>query len=291
MAATRVLEEKNRPQPPEPTEGSASEGTVEKPLTVSRPAHFVPVAEEELDRAPEDTGQKSTWLQTLSLAAVLAMIAAGIWWFLQPPTADALYERIAAKAADKTIGSLRDARGDIRDFLDRFPSSSHAKELRGYERELELDDLEREFSRRLRLHASTDDLAPVQRDYLEATNYDPLNPDHPLNPERGIARLEAFVNLYDQADDTGPTGACLSLARRRLAQLHDEVARRAGERLGPLEQRLKSADELRASDPDRARKIYFAAIELYGDKPWAAEAVGHAREALKALDAPADKKP
>jgi len=33
-------------------------------------------------------------------------------------------------------------------------------------------------------------------------------------------------------------------------------------------------------DPDEAEAMYRAAIELYGDKPWAAEAVERARTKL-----------
>jgi broad specificity phosphatase PhoE len=39
-------------------------------------------------------------------------------------------------------------------------------------------------------------------------------------------------------------------------------------------------DQARSSAPQRAKAMYRAAIELYGDKPWAAAAVRRAREAL-----------
>jgi hypothetical protein len=73
--------------------------------------------------------------------------------------------------------------------------------------------------------------------------------------------------------------------------LHKEVDDRAKAQLGPLEERLKSADELRESDPERARAMYRAVVELYGDKPWAAEPVRRAREALEEEPAPAAAKP
>ena len=282
----RGLRDKNGvEQPLEATEVLAEGATAAKtPSTLSRPSYFVPVAKEELDRAAEATGPKSTWLQTLTLTAALVLIAAGIWWFLQPPTAESLYRRISDRTAHKAIGSLRDAAGDIREYLDRFPNDAHAKELRGYEQEIELDELERDLSRRIR-NADVAGLAPVLRDYAEARDYDPLH------PERGIAKLEALVNLYEQAGDSGPTGQCLIAARRRLAELHKEVDERAKAQLGPLEERLTSADELRESDPERARAMYRAVVELYGDKPWAAEPVRRARQALEEKPARTDEKP
>ena len=52
------------------------------------------------------------------------------------------------------------------------------------------------------------------------------------------------------------------------------------DQLDMLREHLAAADAMRQSEPERARAMYQAVIELYGDKPWAAEAVGRARKAL-----------
>ena len=55
---------------------------------------------------------------------------------------------------------------------------------------------------------------------------------------------------------------------------------RVGEGLKALLSRLDEADNLRGTDPKRAESMYRAVIELYAQKPWAADAVRRAREAV-----------
>ena len=94
--------------------------------------------------------------------------------------------------------------------------------------------------------------------------------------------------MYDQPDrDPGPNEMCLILAQRRLAQLREEVKKRSAEQLSLLEDRLDAADALRKSDPERAEAMYRAVVELYAEKPWAADAVDRARKALKPALVPA----
>ncbi len=98
-----------------------------------------------------------------------------------------------------------------------------------------------------------------------------------------MAKLQALIDLYGGAEDNaGPTGQCLTLARRRLAQLRAELENEkyTVEQLTALRERLDAADALRPRDPERARAMYRAVVELYGDKSWAAEATRRAREAL-----------
>jgi ElaB/YqjD/DUF883 family membrane-anchored ribosome-binding protein len=75
-----------------------------------------------------------------------------------------------------------------------------------------------------------------------------------------------------------------------LAQLRQEEAEHTREQLDLLQQRLDVADQARSSDPQRARAMYRAAIELYGDKPWAAAAVRRAREALMEEKSPSPRR-
>jgi serine/threonine-protein kinase len=278
------------PSPPPPANLSETQYPANPPAVKSgesmaaRPSgRFVPVAEEELDRVEEEEARPALIsFQTWALALALISLGLSVWWFLQPPTAEALYERIAARTADESTASILQAEGEIREFLGRYPDDHRAARLREYEKEIELHRLERKFEQRVKGLAGTEKLLPIERAYLEAISY------VRLEPERGMAKLQALIDLYAQRDDaSGPTGQCLTLARRRLAQLRQEEAEHTGEQLDLLQQRLDAADQARSSDPQRAQAMYRAAIELYGDKPWAADAVRRAREALeKKTDSP-----
>jgi len=239
---------------------------------------FVVVSEEELGRVGEEEEPRPALisLQTWALAGSLLLLGLVAWWFLQPPSADALYKRIVAKTADETIESILLAENDIREFLNRYSSDPRAAHLRTYEREIDLYRLEKRFELRLKGLGGSENLQPIERAYLEAINY--LR----LDPELGRAKLQAIVDLYDRpGNDKEPEGQCLTLVRRRLAQLRQQSEKHAAEQLALLQERLDAADALRNTDPERAEAVYRAVIELYGHKQWAAAAVRRAQEALR----------
>jgi hypothetical protein len=135
--------------------------------------------------------------------------------------------------------------------------------------------LEKRFERRSRGVVSVDQLLPIERAYVEAMNL------AWLDPERGLAKLQALVDLHvDRTDPTGPDGQCLDLARRQVQRLRQQVDRFGPESQEDLENRLKRAEELRESDPETARTILRGLVEFYQDKPSAAEIVAKARQAL-----------
>jgi hypothetical protein len=217
-------------------------------------------------------------LQTGVLAACLVGIGLGAWYLLRPPSADALYEKIEAATADKRIDSLLAAQPMIEEFLTRFSDDSRAGRFRSYMERIELHSLERRLALRPKGLAGTEGLLPVQRAYLEAINQ--------VDPDRGVKLLQALVDLHqDRTDRSGPDGLCLELARRQLARLRQQLARSSVESLAVIEDRLKRAEELSATDPQIARSMLQALIDLYQGKPWAAEAIGLARKRLAALNA------
>ena len=238
---------------------------------------FVVVAEDELDRyEPEEPPHAAlVSLHTWILAASLVAVGITLWYLLQPPSADKLYSKIREQTSDKSVDSLRGARYDIERFLARYSSDPRAGTLRKYVQELELADMERDFDNRARAGGRVESLLPIERAYQEAINY------ARVDPERGMVKLQALLDLYNHRTDiSGPTGKCLELARRRLEQLQNLVQETSSDHLAMVEDRLDRAEQLRESDPQRARQMWKAVIELYEAKPWAAAAVRRAREAL-----------
>jgi serine/threonine-protein kinase len=237
---------------------------------------FVPVSREELGKEEFDESKPAVIsLQTCALAAGLLLVGCGVWYSLQPPSVDSLYGRIAARTEDEKIESLRQAEDDIRAFLEQYPSDFRASKVRKYQREIDLDRLQRKFDRLDEGWAGSEDLLPIERAYLEAIGYERLS------SEQCIAKLQALVDLYHSSAETaGPTGDCLTLARRRLQQLKKTVEEFAPEQFEIIQKHLDQADALLATDPKSAQAMYRAAIELYSDKPWAAEAVRRAQTAL-----------
>lgn len=241
---------------------------------------FTVVSAEDLDRVEYPEPPPHVALispQTWILAICLLAVGFTAWYLMRPPTADALHERIAQITADKSIDSLRAAEGKIGDFLLRFPDDSRSGELRKMEHELELYRLERRFELRAKGLAVREALLPIEQMYLEAIGAS----QHA--PEQGIVKFQALIDLYEpRTDSSGPAGQCLELARRQLKELKEKVGRSAADHLTLLAERLDRADTVASSEPDRARAIRKAVVELYQEKPWAAEAVRRARQALSA---------
>ncbi|OHB72032.1 MAG: hypothetical protein A2V70_05440, partial [Planctomycetes bacterium RBG_13_63_9] len=245
---------------------------------------FTPVAEEELDQV-EDRQPRAPWIsaQTWVLAIALMIVGLTVFYFLQGPSKDALYGRIIARTADDTIESLLKAEDDVEEFLREFSNDPRCRQLREYQEEIRLYRAERKFERRAKGQLATEKLLPIERAYLDAIVC------VRLDPERGMARLQALIDLYNHSRDTsGPTGTCLELARRRLEQLRAQLTPQTTQHRELVRSRLALAKQLEPTDPERSREMYRAVIELYQDKPWATEVVREARDALKGVQDPAE---
>jgi len=288
IPATQVLPPSaERPKHIEDSKTSPGQKPTEAAKAPATRGHFVLVTEEELDQPAkgEPPPAMISW-HTWVLAAALIFVGLSIRWFLQPPSADTLYNRIDARATDPSPDTFLQAEGDINDFLNRFSNDLRAGKVRELDKEIDLYHFEAARFENFDLHwlaqrikelSRTKKLAPIEQAYLEAISY------IRFDPVRGLAKLQALIDLYGGAEDNaGPTGQCLTLARRRLAQLRAELEneKHTGEQLTALRERLGAADALRPRDPERARAMYRAVVELYGDKPWATEATRRARQAL-----------
>jgi hypothetical protein len=220
----------------------------------------------------------------------LAAVLAGGYALLRPATSDQLHARIRA-VADDPDADLRDARPLIDLFLARFPADPRAEEVRGLDRSLDLDALERRTRRRPRGDAQP---SHVERDYRAAMAREAES------PLACMAALEAMLALHDAASDSGDD----PLADDEAApELWLALVRRQIDRLGPLADREREEDLARgtatlaeaaqlaaraeAAAPaertvplDRRRDLLEGLIEIYAAKPHMAETVAEARRLL-----------
>ena len=166
-----------------------------------------------------------------------------------------------ARASSGSPESLHEADEDIRLFLSQFWADPHCKQVRLYQDEIELDNLQRKFERRAKGHAAPSSLLPIEQAYVEALSY------ARLDPERGMAKLHALIDLFDDGKkrpSSDPIGQCLKLAKRQLARLREQFDAPSGEQLDEALRRLDDADRLSVAKPAQAESIYRAVVELYG---------------------------
>ncbi|HVA46018.1 MAG TPA: serine/threonine-protein kinase [Pirellulales bacterium] len=258
------------PLPAAESNGSAHEATA----TVPQP-RFTTVSSEDLAR-DETQDEDANWfsLQVLVLLAAIASLGLATWYILQPPSLEKLYARAMAANENDSLG---EAEADIAAFLERADAADpRTPDLEELLDRIEVDRLERRLEKRSRLRGKTQELSPVERDYIEALK------QVDLDPEVGMKKMTALVDLYggDAEEQPDVTRQCLALARRKLRKLRKDVARYTEEHRERISAQLDRADSLAADDPQTSQKIWRAVIELYDGKPWADDLVAQAREKL-----------
>jgi serine/threonine-protein kinase len=237
-----------------PAEAAAAGATISA-------GRFVKVDEQRAAEAADDASAGLFSPQAILLAATLVLLLAAGWYFMQPPSADRLFQEIEAATAEGDLDQLRATLPRIELFLQHYGNDPRAEQLQALAEEAQ------------QTH-------PVQRAYTEAKRLAVLNPD------LAAVRFQALIDVYDEGA-SGPETArhFVKLARIKLKDLHREIAKRVADDRRVLESRLEQAAALAPDDPHAARRIYQGVITLYAEKPWAAELVQRARGGLASLQA------
>ena len=257
---------------------------VETPL--AKATRFTTVSESELRQSGLASGGDETpWWQWLAVGGVLTLavlgLAAGVYFATRAPTADQLYARIKL-AAEQGPLELAATGDDVNLFLEAHSGDARAAEVRGYQEELELDQLERRFENKARRSKGVESLLPIERAYLEAVQL------RPIDPEEALARFQAIVAVYSGTSDPSQneiqqraSERCLELAKKQVEALGSSVKKLNQEQRLTLRRQLERAGKLEATDRAAAEQIWQGIITLYADKTWAKDLVKQAQERLE----------
>ena len=253
--------------------GSAN--TSESPRT-----HFTVVDEESRTRpmglpAAEEESLFARVATIGLLVGLLGALAYIVWWFQQPPTADAMMARIDF-AQQQGAEALTAQEPLMREFLERFPDEPRAESVRGTLEELEFIQLERQLEVTGRLRNASRVLAPIEHAVVDALRKEDLNPD---TAARDFADIIAVFGSDEDATDR--ERRCIQLAKRHLQQLQSQIQRNSETYAEALAARVAFARGIVADRPDEARRILSGIVRLYGDKTWADDVVRSAQSALR----------
>lgn len=272
---------------------------VPTPLQPSQPPRphvttFTTIDEEVRRRASESS--TFSWhllLQGLTLVAALALLIGGAWYLMKPATADELYQSIEATIESEGTEDLRVVTNELEEFFSRFPDDPRTEELEQYRQLAEIQRYERRARVKSRI-AGPAGLSPVERVYFSAIS------QAEDRPGDALAELRAFLALYDPKGETvnhqkldfpvddSPDSRdrrLLILARRRIEKLEAILQDQQSIQMPALEERLAAADKLRQHAPEQALRMYQALVRLYGNKPWAKQAVREARRKIDSFQA------
>jgi serine/threonine-protein kinase len=245
--------------------------------SVPRPRidHFTHVRDEELDEdlISRNTGSPVS-LQTVALVVALVALGAGVWYSLQRPSADELYDRVLA-TVEQGDDSLLDAEQDIEDFLAYHPTDSRTREFEALLNEIEIRRFERQFERRSRRLSDTAQLSPVERAYTDALR------DMTTDPVRSRKKFRAIIDLFRAEQFMSPdTRHCLQLAARQIEKIDAKLAAEAAQYAPLLASQLRKAHSLGQRDPVAGRRIFQSIVDLYGDSVWAKPLLEQARQQM-----------
>ncbi|MDR0390877.1 MAG: serine/threonine protein kinase [Planctomycetaceae bacterium] len=134
-------------------------------------------------------------LQTIVTSLSLLLIGGVVYYLLQPIPPDTLYGRIMSKlrsngeADEFSIESLRRVESEIRYFLDHYADHPRIRQVRIYDEQLHLANLERRLERRRQIFDPAS-ISQVERAYLDATSW--IKSD----PAKAVAKLRALIDLF-----------------------------------------------------------------------------------------------
>jgi eukaryotic-like serine/threonine-protein kinase len=263
--------------------GASAAGVEEIDLSppVPRKARFTTVSEAELrhdGRKQDDEPAVSSWIWLTALLAVAAIVITGVVWYANlRPSADELYGRVKAVAAEEDTSSLVALEPDLLIFLESFPTDPRVPEMRQYQDEIELSRLQKRFELRARQAGASAPLSPIERAYLEAVRLAATDPDGAL------LKFQAVVDVFGNLKDVGDTPAqrrtnqqCIDLARKQAERLPSANEKANADQRDLIQQQLALAATLDKTDPASAGKIRRGIVELYRNKPWATDLVQQA---------------
>ena len=205
-----------------------------------------------------------------ALLAIVVLALVGIYFAYRTPPADQLLETILAKSDSPKV-----VRQEIGQFLEAYPEHEQVdkvKYLAG------LADAMAVYSR-----------LSVQRNALGANELNDFEKRFVStidlcgdDPARAYKRLGAMITLYETRDDLAQRDQqCLEAARMYRTKIKTD----AQEKQNAGEEQIHSAmARAQQSQPEEARKIYTAIIELYQDSVWAGGHVDAAKQKIKELN-------
>ncbi len=255
---------------------------------------------EELEATAKQTAARHAAMQrrwqAVAAAVTVAALAGAGWLIFARETADQLYDRIkVVEAAASAGGDLRDVRPLVGRFLASHADDPRADEIRDIDRRLDLDALEKRARRRV---LGDRQLSPIERDYRAAMDREAESPTacreallalvrlHPSPAGRKKPAADAAESLVEDES------LWVALAQRQIDRLGPLAAREQSEddeRIAGIFKRADALDRQARMTTDARRTTAMAAerrtllqgiIDLYGNRPHAAQAVETARRKM-----------
>lgn len=242
------------------------------------PRHFRTVDDEER-RAATDSGgsrEQHDWLAYASIAGtvlLLVLLAALGIWMIQPPSADELYQQIAAA---REIGDVSAAESAAREFLQMYPDDPRAGDVQAAQSAADVEVELQRLTNQARRLGGIDNLDPPALSFVEAMQM------RDSQPAEALRMLQSWQDVYGNA----------AVEDREFQRLQRIVATAVKQlEMTDLDAVDTQAAKLREwfvwgrehLDAENRIRFYSGLLALYGEKKWAEPTIAEVREALEEL--------
>jgi len=225
---------------------------------------------------PEPSSHWAQWVSIGGLMITLLACAIGIYWFSLPPSANTLYQQIAASmnsADDEQIMAVEPA---LERFKELYPTDSRIEDVEVLLAEIDSMRSIRQLQRKARSSGS-DQLDPIEQAFLECTKA------QSLDTELAKRKLKAMVTVFAANEKlSSRQQQFVTAAKRMLEKLHSEGNTSQNPAFETLEKQMIWADANLAPSP-RAEWLK-SLIELFEEKTWARELMASAKLKLMAIE-------
>jgi serine/threonine protein kinase len=220
----------------------------------------------------------ASWIQYLSTAGMVAILAGGIGlfaWSVRTPSADVLYSRILQADHD---GDITSAQALIKLFVTHYPDDSRQEAIIELSSAVELEQYVRQLRTKANRAGGTDQLDPAEQAFLDAFS------SRGRGAGQTILQLQQWLDVFGYEEGGGYS------IRKMKSYAEDEI-----ERLRLVQEQTVQMDsrveDLRSRmlwartnlDLEKRRAMLQGIIELYRRKAWASTAVQFAEKELAEL--------
>jgi hypothetical protein len=217
------------------------------------------------------------WLRIVSVAVLFSLgglLAYGVWAAMQPPSADRLYALIIQADQTDDPRDLLDVQDDIDTFSQLYPHDPRLAELEPILAKISTYRLQRRLEKSRA--GSTPDQTPLEGLYRQGVRL------RESDPEVARRKLAALLTLLetDPAHRSPEVVGLGALVKKQLEEIDKDLIAQHELYAEFARQRLDQAKESSATDPHRARQMFQAIIDLFGDDAWANEIVKQAKHEL-----------
>ena len=252
---------------------SAGDLTTEKKDPSIAEDHFTTIEEARRERTGR-VGHPFISAPTWFLVAALLLTALIGWYFLQPPSAETLYQRIKIAAKHDR---LVDTKEDVQQFLQYYPQDPQAPAVARYQSAIEAIQLKGRAVLQARLLNKRFRDSPIGAEYLVAIE------SSSSDPETAATHLRALVTLYKPLMNRELIGPFVRAAENQLPFIEEQAKKRVATEKKLLTERLSTARDFLEEKPQQAKSICEAICVLYRNKSWADSLVQQAKQLLKKI--------